>query len=179
MKQIRVLLLMMACVLCMSSCEDEPLILEKDGKILLGSKYVEVNTEFTEDEVVEFLISGPLLVNKTEYIYDDKTMVKVDKSVYDKCFYRFFDTGEWTKSSFTSEDMDSPSPGTMYTIRKKVLTIRQTGAFFNPFEAELQIVGLGSDFIVLDNNGATSESIASHPKLNAKKVKTRMVWRLQ
>ena len=179
MKQIRVLLLMMACVLCMSSCEEEPLILEKDGKILLGDKYVEVATEFTEDQAVDFLTRGPFLTNKTIYIYDDNYMVKIDRSKDDKIFYRFFDNGGWTYRHYTSANMDSPGTGKVYTIRKKVLTIRQTGTFFNPFEAEYEIVGIGDDFIVLDNNGTDRETLALHPELDKDKVKIRNVWRLQ
>ena len=178
MKQIRVLLLMMACVLCMPSCE-EPLILEKDGTILLGDQYVEVATEFTEDEVVDFLTRGPFLVNKTLYLYDDNYMVKIDRSNDDKLFYRFFDNGGWTRSMYTSANMDKPSTGMIYTIRKKVLTISQTGSFFNPYEAKYEIVGIGDDFIVLDANGTDRETLASHPELDKDKVKIRIVWGLQ
>ena len=106
-------------------------------------------------------------------------MVKIDRSKDDKIFYRFFDNGGWTYRHYTSANMDSPGTGKVYTIRKKVLTIRKTGTFFNPFEAEYEIVGIGDDFIVLDNNGTDRETLALHPELDKDKVKIRNVWRLQ
>ena len=66
MKSIKILLLMLAYVLCMLSC-DEPLDPTKEGKVLLGDKYVDVCTEFTDEQAIE-LIKYETGINKIEEI---------------------------------------------------------------------------------------------------------------
>ena len=178
MKSIKILLLMLAYVLCMLSC-DEPLDPTKEGKVLLGDKYVDVCTEFTDEQAIEILKSSLWYDDGYPYIYNNTQMVQVYDGNRDSKWYKFEEGGIF-KTDYDKNDIDD-GPEFEYAVKDKILALRYVyrdilGNIYSDNTSYVKLVGIDKKRVVFDMDGVNCYIPKDFPIKVDEDVKTRVVW---
>ena len=174
--------LMISLIFCLSLCVgcDEPIELVKNGKVLLGDKYVDATTDFTDEEAINVLKSVVWCDKGIPYIYDDKLMIYADVEdwTYDIYWYKFFDNGIFDWSPELS-GLDNPK--FEYSVENRILTLRYVyrdilGSIYSERVVKVNLIAVDKNRIIFDSNGVSEDYSKYYPEIDYKKAKTRTVW---
>ena len=179
MKKNNLCLLLILCLFVVSSCKkDEPLILELDDKVLWDNEYVKANTKFTEEQAVESLKSAVWFIDPTMCAYDNKQMVKIKSYRDENIYYKFYDKNifkiSYNEAKFDGQEFEYKVKGKHLTMRRALRDI--FGNVYSEYTIQLDIVGIGMNFIIVESNGIDSDIRREHPELNEDNAKTRGIW---
>lgn len=155
-RNILVILGMMAFMSGISSCGDEPIILEQNGKVLLGDKYVSACTDFTDEQAIAVLSSSVWYEDEFPYVYNESQMLQILSGCRDGWWLRFKKEGLFNKS-FERHDLDE-GPEFEYTVKDKILTEYviyrdKLGYVYSEHIYIYKLVSIDKDRIIYDGDG--------------------------
>ncbi len=186
MNKLIFILCLLSCSLLYFGCKNEPeveetrTLVDKPGFVFLDNgKYVEANTEFTDEEAITILKSNLWKKDPYPYIYDYTRIVKTYGGTPDIHRFKFLDNGIF-KTTYSNSSLDD-APDFEYSVKNKVITLRYVyrdilGQIYSEHTTKQTLVAVDNDRIILDGNGIGVWLPNNFPEFDENISKTRFIW---
>ena len=176
-------LILLVCSLFFVSCngDDDTLVLEENGCVLLGDKYVEATTNFTDDRALDVLKSEIWYNDGHPYIYNNEQMVRVNRGG-EHYWYSFKEGGIFKSSPYLNDIKEDKGPEFEFSVEMGTLTMRYVyrdvlGSIYSDYTRKYKLVAVDAERIIMDKAGIDCPVPNDFPIKDNGKATTRYVWK--